>query len=110
MTLFKKGQTLGMIFQKILHKNEGFLRDRNVSAGWTCIVSVLQRSADRPWRAGSGYCPRVVKIPDGIMIRTFEQKEVESLAKFGSIPVINGLTDFCHPVPDLSGPHDDPRI
>ena len=31
------------------------------------------------------------------MIRTFEQKEVEDLAKFGSIPVINGLTDFCHP-------------
>ena len=34
---------------------------------------------------------------DGIMIRTFEQSEVESLAKYGSIPVINGLTDFCHP-------------
>ena len=31
------------------------------------------------------------------MIRTFEQKEVEDLAKYGSIPVINGLTDFCHP-------------
>ena len=34
---------------------------------------------------------------DGIMIRTFAQKEVEDLAQFGSIPVINGLTDFCHP-------------
>ena len=34
---------------------------------------------------------------DGIMIRTFEQKEVEDLAQYGSIPVINGLTDFCHP-------------
>lgn len=34
---------------------------------------------------------------DGIMIRTFEQKEVEDLAKYGSIPVINGLTDYCHP-------------
>ena len=31
------------------------------------------------------------------MIRTFEQKEVEDLAKYGSIPIINGLTDFCHP-------------
>ena len=31
------------------------------------------------------------------MIRTFEQKEVEDLAEYGSIPVINGLTDFCHP-------------
>ncbi len=34
---------------------------------------------------------------DGIMIRTYEQKEVEDLAKYGSIPVINGLTDFAHP-------------
>ena len=34
---------------------------------------------------------------DGIMIRTFKQSEVEDLAKYGSIPIINGLTDFCHP-------------
>ena len=34
---------------------------------------------------------------DGIMIRTFEQKEVEDLAEYGSIPIINGLTDYCHP-------------
>ena len=34
---------------------------------------------------------------DGIMIRTFDQQEVDDLAKYGSIPIINGLTDFCHP-------------
>ena len=34
---------------------------------------------------------------DGIMIRTFKQEEVEALAKYGSIPIINGLTDYCHP-------------
>ena len=34
---------------------------------------------------------------DGIMIRTFAQEEVETLARVGSIPIINGLTDFCHP-------------
>ena len=34
---------------------------------------------------------------DGIMIRTYEQKEVEDLAGYGTIPIINGLTDFCHP-------------
>ena len=34
---------------------------------------------------------------DGIMIRTFEQKQVEDLAKYGSIPIINALTDFAHP-------------
>lgn len=34
---------------------------------------------------------------DGIMIRTFKQSDVEDLAKYGSIPVINGLTDLMHP-------------
>ena len=41
-------------------------------------------------RVLSRYC-------DGIMIRTFGQEEVETLAQYASIPVINGLTDFCHP-------------
>ena len=41
-------------------------------------------------RVLSRYC-------DGIMIRTFGQEEVEQLAQYASIPVINGLTDFCHP-------------
>ncbi|NLO45735.1 MAG: ornithine carbamoyltransferase [Clostridiales bacterium] len=34
---------------------------------------------------------------DMLMIRTFEQSYVEDLAKYGSIPIINGLTDYCHP-------------
>jgi len=34
---------------------------------------------------------------DGIMIRTFAQKEVEDLAEYASCPIINGLTDYCHP-------------
>jgi ornithine carbamoyltransferase len=34
---------------------------------------------------------------DGIMIRTFGHAEVEELAKFASVPVINGLTDLLHP-------------
>ena len=34
---------------------------------------------------------------DGIMIRTFKQSDVEALAQWSGIPVINGLTDYCHP-------------
>lgn len=34
---------------------------------------------------------------DGIMIRTFSHQDVIDLARYGSIPVINGLTDLLHP-------------
>ncbi len=34
---------------------------------------------------------------DGIMIRTFAQSDVDELARFASIPVVNGLTDYSHP-------------
>ena len=34
---------------------------------------------------------------DGIMIRTYDHADVEELARFASIPVINGLTDLLHP-------------
>ncbi len=37
------------------------------------------------------------RYADGIMIRTYEQSDVEDLAKYADIPVINGLTDYCHP-------------
>jgi ornithine carbamoyltransferase len=39
---------------------------------------------------------------DGIMIRTFAQSDVEDLAKYGSIPIINGLTDLYHPCQALA--------
>ncbi len=34
---------------------------------------------------------------DGIVIRTFEHEEAETLAQYSSVPVINGLTDYSHP-------------
>lgn len=34
---------------------------------------------------------------DGIMIRTFDHEDVKALAKYSTIPIINGLTDLLHP-------------
>ncbi len=42
------------------------------------------------------------RMVDGIMIRTFKQSDVEGLAKYGSVPVINGLTDDYHPCQALA--------
>ena len=41
-------------------------------------------------RTISRYC-------DGVMIRTYGQEIVEEFARYASVPVINGLTDLCHP-------------
>ncbi len=94
---YLKGKTLGMIFSKSstrtrvsfevgmydLGGNALFLSSRDLQIGRGEPVEDTARVLSR--------------YLDGIMIRTFEQKEVEDLAKYGSIPVINGLTDYCHP-------------
>lgn len=92
-----KGKTLGMIFQKSstrtrvsfevgmfdLGGSALFLSPRDLQIGRGEVVQDTARVLSR--------------FLDGIMIRTFEQKEVEDFASYGDIPIINGLTDYCHP-------------
>lgn len=94
---FLAGKTLAMIFEKSstrtrvsfetgiyqLGGNGIYLSDKDSQIGRSEPVEDTARVLSR-------YC-------DGIMIRTFAQEEVETLAKYATIPVINGLTDFCHP-------------
>ena len=92
-----KGQTLGMIFQKSSTRTRvSFETGMYQLGGHALFLSSrdLQIGRGEPVQDTALVLSRYL---DGIMIRTFEQKEVEDLAKFGSIPVINGLTDFCHP-------------
>ena len=94
---YLKGKTLAMIFEKNstrtrvsfetgmfqLGGHALFLSGKESQIGRGEPVEDTARVLDR-------YC-------DGIMIRTFRQEEVEGLARYTRIPVINGLTDFCHP-------------
>ncbi len=92
-----KGQTLGMIFQKSSTRTRvSFETGMYQLGGHALFLSSrdLQIGRGEPVQDTARVLSRYL---DGIMIRTFEQKEVEDLAKFGSIPVINGLTEFCHP-------------
>lgn len=92
-----KGKTLGMIFQKSSTRTRvSFETGMYQLGGQALFLSNrdLQIGRGEPVQDTARVLSRYL---DGIMIRTFEQKEVEDLAQYGSIPIINGLTDFCHP-------------
>ncbi|MGN0601204.1 MAG: ornithine carbamoyltransferase [Oscillospiraceae bacterium] len=94
---YLKGKTLGMIFQKSSTRTRvSFETGMYQLGGQALFLSNrdLQIGRGEPVQDTARVLSRYL---DGIMIRTFEQKEVEDLAEYGSIPVINGLTDFCHP-------------
>ena len=92
-----KGKKLGMIFQKSSTRTRvSFEVGMYELGGYALFLS------DRDLQIGRGEpikdTVRVLsRYLDGIMIRTFAQQDVEDLAKYGSIPIINGLTDYCHP-------------
>lgn len=94
---YLQGKTLGMIFQKAstrtrvafevgmyqLGGHALFLSPRDIQLGRGETIKDTALVLDR--------------MLDGIMIRTFSHDEVLELAKWASIPVINGLTDLLHP-------------
>ena len=91
------GKKLGMIFQKSSTRTRV-----SFEVGMYELGGYARFLSDRDLQIGRGEpiqdTIRVLsRYLDGIMIRTFAQQDVEDLARFGSIPIINGLTDYCHP-------------
>ena len=92
-----QGKTLAMIFEKNSTRTRvSFETGMFQLGGHALFLSGRESQIGRgepvedTARVLSRYC-------DGIMIRTYSQEEVEKLAEYADIPVINGLTDFAHP-------------
>ena len=94
---YLRGKTLAMIFEKNSTRTRvSFETGMYQLGGHALFLSGKESQIGRgepiedTARVLSRYC-------DGIMIRTYGQDEVETLAQYADIPVINGLTDFAHP-------------
>ena len=91
------GKTLGMIFEKASTRTRVSFEVGMYQLGGTGLflsANDLQIGRGEPVEDTARVLSRYL---DGIMIRTYKQSEVDALAQNGTIPIINGLTDFAHP-------------
>ncbi len=96
------GRTLAMIFQKPSTRTRVSFEVGMTQLGGHALYLAagdLQLGRGETLRDTATVLSRYV---DGIMIRTFKQDDVEELARHGSVPVINGLTDSSHPCQALA--------
>lgn len=92
-----EGKSLGMIFQKPSTRTRVSFEAGMYQLGGQALFLTahdLQIGRGEPMQDTARALSRYL---DGIVIRTYEQQEAETLAGYGSIPVINGLTNFAHP-------------
>src|SRR3954468_5203 len=97
-----EGQTLAMIFEKSSTRTRvSFEVGMYQLGGHALFLSArdIQLGRGEPIYDTAKVLSRYV---DGIMARTFAHKTVTDLAEYSSVPVINGLTDLCHPCQSMT--------
>jgi len=97
-----KGKSLGMIFEKSSTRTRVSFEVGMYQLGGQALFlssNDLQIGRGEPIADTARTLSRYV---DGIMIRTYAQETVEELARFATVPVINGLTDLHHPCQALA--------
>ena len=95
---YMQHKTLGMIFEKSSTRTRVSFETGIYQLGGIGLFlskNDIQLGRGEPMKDTARVISRMV---DMVMIRTFEQSKIEEFAAFSKVPVINGLTDSCHPV------------
>ena len=95
---YMEKQTLGMIFEKSSTRTRVSFETGIYQLGGIGLFlssNDIQLGRGEPMKDTARVISRMV---DMVMIRTFEQSNIEEFAKYSKVPVINGLTDSYHPV------------
>ncbi|WP_420795391.1 ornithine carbamoyltransferase [Desulfofalx alkaliphila] len=96
-TPYLQGKTLAMVFQKSSTRTRvSFEVGMYQLGGHAMFLSGSDLQLGRG-ETISDTAKVLSRFADGIMIRTYDQSDVEELAEHADIPVINGLTDQTHP-------------
>ncbi|WP_243120654.1 ornithine carbamoyltransferase [Pelotomaculum sp. FP] len=94
---YLQGKTLGMIFQKSSTRTRvSFEVAMYQLGGYPLFLNAGDLQLNRG-ESIADTARTLSRYLDGIMIRTYSHADVEELAKYAAIPVINGLTDLNHP-------------
>jgi ornithine carbamoyltransferase len=92
-----KGKTLAMIFEKpSLRTRVSFDVGIQQLGGFSVYLSPAEINLGKR-ESVYDVAKNLERMVQGIMIRTFAHQVVEDMARYASIPVINGLTDYSHP-------------
>ena len=94
--------TLAMIFQKPSTRTRVSFEAGMYQLGGYALFLSAQDLQLRRGETIKDTAKTLSRYVDGIMIRTYDHQDVEDLAKYGTIPVINGLSNLLHPCQVLS--------